>query len=212
MSPPLVLMCSPHTGGVSDALAENFAVGLAGAGFEAACIAVREHPVLPCTGCGSCAPAPHSCVLARQDDAEWLFARFLEAPLVVLASPIFFYALPAHFKAWIDRGQRFWAASAGGDDGHAGANPASPTAKPVLALLAAGRPRGKELFSGALRTLRWFLPLLGARLVGSRCFRGLDRVEDLHNRKDDLATLRAWGNQWGHWLGVMPGGSAPRRP
>lgn len=210
MNPALVLMCSPHAGGVSDTLAKNFAAELDDAGCAAACIALREHPVLPCTGCGACARSPHACVLAHRDDAEWLFARFAEAPLVVLASPIFFYALPAGLKAWIDRGQRFWAACA--ERSGADTVPVPSPEKPVLALLAAGRPHGEELFSGALRTLRWFLPLLGARLMDSRCFRGLDRVEDIQGRPGDLASLREWACAWGQRLSAMqaqPGTQCP---
>lgn len=201
MNPALVLKCSPHAGGVSDTLAECFAAGLDDADFPASCIALREHPVFPCTGCGACARSPHTCVLAPKDDAEWLFARFAEAPLVVLASPIFFYALPAGFKAWIDRGQRFWAAFA--DRAASDTVLASSPDKPVLALLAAGRPHGEELFSGALRTLRWFLPLLGGRLVDSRCFRGLDRVEDVQGRPEDPAALREWACAWGQRLSAL---------
>ena len=201
--PPLVLMASPHAGGVSDTLAGSFAAGLEDAGCAPARVALREHPVLPCTGCGACARPPHACVLAGEDDAEWLFARFAEAPLVVLASPIYFYALPAPFKAWIERGQRFWAASSEGGGARPGTSSASGGAKPVLALLAAGRPHGEELYSGALRTLRWFLPLLGARLVESRCFRGLDRIEDARHRADDLETIQEWGLAWGRQLAAV---------
>ena len=210
MNPALVLMCSPHAGGVSDTLAKSFAAGLEDGGCPAACIALREHPVLPCTGCGACARSPHACVLAPRDDAEWLFARFAAAPLVVLASPIFFYALPAGFKAWIDRGQRFWAAFA--DRPAANTFPAASPDKPVLALLAAGRPHGEELFSGALRTLRWFLPLLGGRLVDRRCLRGLDSVEDVEKRPGDLSTLREWGCAWGRELAAMQAPSGTRSP
>lgn len=202
-------MCSPHAGGVSDTLAKSFAAGLGDAGCPASCVALREHPVLPCTGCGACARPPHACVLAPKDDAEWLFARFAEAPLVVLASPIFFYALPAGFKAWIDRGQRFWAAFADSSN----SDTASPAPdKTVLALLAAGRPHGEELFSGALRTLRWFLPLLDARLVDSRCFRGLDHVEDIQEHPGDLEALQKWACAWGQRLAAMqaqPGTQCP---
>ena len=201
MRPALVLMCSPHAGRVSDTLAESFAAGLEDAGCPASCLALREHPVLPCSGCGACARPPHACVLAPRDDAELLFTRFAEAPLVVLASPIFFYALPAGFKAWIDRGQRFWAALA--DRSGSTAVPAASPDTPVLALLAAGRPHGEELFSGALRTLRWFVPLLGGQLVDSRCFRGLDRVEDVEKRPGDLAALWEWGSAWGQQLAAM---------
>lgn len=203
-------MCSPHAGGVSDTLAGNFAAGLVDAGCPADCIALRDHPVIPCTGCAACARPPHACVFAPRDAAEWLFARFAEAPLVVLASPIFFYALPALFKAWIDRGQRFWAALQGSQ----GPEPVSlpPRDKPVLALLAAGRPQGEELFSGALRTLRWFLPLLGGQLADSRCFRGLDRVEDVEKRPEDLTAMREWAHAWARRLPATQSKTGPQCP
>lgn len=212
MSPALVLMCSPHAGGVSDTLAGSVVAGLDDAGWPATLVPLREHPVLPCNGCGACAQPPHACVLAPQDDAEWLFTRFAEAPLVVFASPIFFYALPAAFKAWIDRGQRFWAATAGGDRARAGVPPSLSAVKPVLAVLAAGRPRGRELFSGALRTLGWFVPLLGGRLVENRVFRGLDRVADVEDRPADLETLQEWGRAWGRRLAAMQSGSGQKCP
>lgn len=202
MNPALVLMCSPHADGVSDRLAHCFADALAHTGCPVCRVPLRAHPVLPCTGCGGCARPPHACVLAPQDAAEWLFARFAEAPLVLVASPIFFYALPAGFKAWIDRGQRFWAAHAARP--RAGEVP-SPSfshvaVKPVLAALAAGRPRGEELFSGALRTLRWFLAPLGAHLAENRVFRGLDRREDLDARPEVVEAVREWGRCWGERL------------
>lgn len=205
-------MCSPHAGGVSDLLAETFAAGLEDAACPAKILALRAHPVQPCTGCCACAQPPHACVLAGEDDAEWLFARFAEAPMVLLASPIYFYALPAAFKAWIDRGQRFWAARAAGTRG---ANPPTPPeayAQPILAAMAAGRPRGEELFSGALRTLGWFAATLGARLAENRVFRGLDRREDLYARPEDMSALREWGRAWGRRLAAAearPGQTPP---
>ena len=202
MRPALVLLCSPHAGGVSDMLGSAFAAGLEEAGHPASRVALREHPVLPCTGCGACARAPHACVLAGRDEAEWLFSRFAEAPLVVLASSIFFYALPASFKAWIDRGQRFWAAHAAAQGaGQGGPQPAAE-GKPVLAVLAAGRPRGEELFSGAVRTLRWFARPLGAQLVDTRGFRGLDSPADLALRSEVTTEVRLWGQEWGRRLGA----------
>lgn len=202
MNPALVLMCSPHADGVSDGLAHCFAEALADAGCPVCRVPLRAHPVLPCMGCGSCSRPPHACVLAPRDAAEWLFSRFAEAPLVLVASPIFFYALPAGFKAWIDRGQRFWAAHAAQlRAGDAQSLPCTtPAVKPVLAALAAGRPRGEELFSGALRTLSWFLRPLGARLVEDRVFRGLDRREDLKARPEVAEAMREWGRAWGERL------------
>lgn len=198
MKPALVLMCSPHAGGVSDQLAKVFSVALEDAGWPANLVELRAHPVHACTGCGNCAQPPHACILADNDDAEWLFSLFAESPLVLLASSIYFYALPAVFKAWIDRGQRFWAARMfqGNKDIASNLSPA----KPVLAVLAAGRPCGEKLFSGALLTLRWFLSPMNAQLVENRVFRGLDQLEDLLGRPKDLDNLRGWGRAWGKRL------------
>ncbi|WP_241159340.1 MULTISPECIES: flavodoxin family protein [unclassified Desulfovibrio] len=193
-------MCSPHADGVSDLLAETFAAGLEEGGCPASRVPLRAHPVEPCTGCAACAQPPHACALAGRDEAEWLFARFAEAPLVLLASPIYFYALPAPFKAWIDRGQRFWAARAAGIRAADSPTPPHAGEKPVLAALAAARPRGEELFSGALRTLAWFAGALGAHLAENRVFRGLDRREDICGRPQDLSGLREWGRSWGRCL------------
>lgn len=192
---PLVVQCSPHAGGVTDALAGIFAAAAGEAGLEVERLALREYTLRPCIGCGQCLRAPHVCVLAAGDDAEALFARIRAAPLVLFVSPIFFYALPALFKGLIDRGQRFWAAAAArpADDAPLRGHEAR---KPVLALLAGGRPRGARLFSGALLTLRWFSAALDARLVDSRVFRGLDTCADVRARPEDSETVRRWAAGW----------------
>ncbi len=195
MTQILALLCSPRPDGVSDSVARLFAEGAAGAGAGVRLEPLRRYAVAPCTGCGACSRPPHHCVLARGDDqAEELFALLRAAPLALLAAPAYFYALPARFKAFIDRGQRFWAA-------RNGRSPLSP--KPVLAALVAGRPRGGQLFNGALLTLNYFLAPHNARIRDTRLLRGLDRPEDLWARPEVCDALRAWGRHWGQRLAAL---------
>lgn len=199
MNQILAFLCSPRPGGVSDSLARLFAEGAAEAGAEARLEPLRRYKIAPCIGCGACARPPHACVLARgADQAEELFALFQAAPLVLLAAPIYFYALPAFFKGFIDRSQRFWAARAYDHGPRAGLP--RPPVKPVLAALSAGRPRGGQLFTGALLTLKYFLAPQDARIQEKRLLRGLDTPEDLAARPAVCDALRAWGRHWAQRL------------
>ncbi len=207
MTQPVALLCSPRPEGVSDTLARLFAEGAAEAGADIRLVPLRDYPVAPCIGCGACAEPPHMCILSRatgtgaQDQAEELFDLLAAAPLVLLASPIYFYALPARFKALIDRGQRFWAARA--HTRKACAALPQPPIKPVLVGLVAGRPRGNQLFSGSLLTLKYFLAPLNAGIRETRLLRGLEKPADIYRRPTVRNGLIAWGHDWGRRLAAQ---------
>ena len=206
MSKILVLQCSPHAGGVSDSVADLFAKGMAEAGADLRTVALRDYAFSPCTGCGACFRPPHNCVLAGHplpgqngacpvtDQAEEVFQLIAEAQLIMISSPIYFYFLPAHFKALIDRTQRFWAQQGG----EAHVPLLLSRAKPVLVAMTAGRRRGNLLFSGSLLSLKYFLTPLGAGIRETRLLRGLESLKDLHERPAVMAALHAWGHDWGH--------------
>jgi multimeric flavodoxin WrbA len=205
MTDALVLLCSPRPDGVSDALARLFAQGATDAGASVRVTALRDYNFSPCVGCMRCVNPPHNCVLTdpdmpEQDQAEKIFTLFAAAPLVFLAAPIYFYSLPSGFKAFIDRGQRFWAAKEYGPIHEA--RPAHPV-KPVLAGLTAGRRRGRRLFAGALLTLRYFLTPLDAQLREARFLRGMEQAVDLLEQQGVCEKLRAWGRKWGGRITTM---------
>ena len=214
MSKILVLQCSPHAGGVSDSVADLFAKGMAEAGADLRTVALRDYAISPCTGCGACFRPPHNCVLAGKplpgqkgdcpvlDQAEEVFQLIAEAQLIMISSPIYFYFLPAHFKALIDRTQRFWAGKGGEERMPL---PLSRT-KPVLVAMTAGRRRGNLLFSGSLLSLKYFLAPLDASIRETRLLRGLESLKDLHERPAVMAALHAWGHDWGHRLATETAG------
>jgi multimeric flavodoxin WrbA len=207
MTDALVLLCSPRPDGVSDTLARLFAQGATGAGVSVRITALRDYNISPCAGCMRCVNPPHNCVLTNsdmpqknRDQAEKIFTLFAAAPLVFLAAPIYFYSLPSGFKAFIDRGQRFWAAKK--YRLHHEARPAHPI-KPVLAGLTAGRRHGRRLFTGALLTLKYFLTPLDAHLCEARFLRGMEHAADLLEQQGVCEKLRAWGRKWGERITTM---------
>ena len=215
-----MLQCSPHAGGVSDSVADLFANGMVEAGASLRTVALRDYAFSPCTGCGACFRPPHNCVLSGRplpgqnggcpvlDQAEEVFQLIAEAQLIMISSPIYFYFLPAHFKALIDRTQRFWARQGGEERVPL---PLS-RAKPVLVAMTAGRRRGNLLFSGSLLSLKYFLAPLEAGIRETRLLRGLESLKDLHERPAVMAALHAWGHDWGHRLATENAEQSPPQP
>jgi len=186
---PVVFLCGPRAGGNSDTAGLAVAEGLAQAGRPARVIALRGHPVAPCRGCGACAAPARRCPLDRPgDDAEALFAAIMAAPVVAFAAPIYFYHVPALFKALIDRAQRHYEARLAGDPSHA-----ALAARRARVVLVAGRKQGERLFEGALLSLKYFLWPFHVSLAEPRLLRGLDAPGDLAGDAPALAGLVAYG-------------------
>lgn len=192
MKPVSIVLCSPRKGGTTDSMAAIFSGCLKAAGLAVREIALRDYPIIPCSGCGVCAAPPHACVHDGEDGANALFRQLLDSSLAVFASPIYFYSLPAHFKAFIDRSQKFWL---GGEER------SREEALPATALLAAGRKKGEELFSGSLRCLRWFGRAINMRFQDEQTFRGLDSPADLAGQPKTAVTLAKAAGKWAEYLG-----------
>lgn len=148
MSDLCVLLCSPSKNGVSDQLASQFIAGFRASGCSVTKIALRDYHIIPCKGCNACCKAPWRCSLEKMDQVSEIYAGMKKARLLLFASPIYFYGLPAVFKALVDRGQLFYAKS------HLTHIHVFP---PALAIFCAARKKGKLLFQGASITLKCFL-------------------------------------------------------
>ncbi len=138
---------------------------------------LRNLSLVPCRACGRCSSRPDlPCPLDFEppagpdapDDAARLLAGLADAPFVVLASPIYFYHLPAGLKALIDRGQIYWMRG----------QKAVPGRKAHV-ILTAAREKGEKLFSGSLLTLKIFFAAFGLSLAEPLLLRGLDGPADL---------------------------------
>lgn len=189
----LILAASPRKGGNSDDAAELVAQGAAELGVQSRVVHLRDFRFTPCTGCGVCdAPPEHRCRFAGGDDVEALFEAAHRAGFVCLVSPIYFYHVPAHFKALIDRSQSRYVRNLA----H---KPDLDHAAPCFSVLI-GATRGKALFDGSKLTLRYFAQALSLSFPDPLCFRGFDGPGSLAADPQATALLRDLGRAAGRAL------------
>ena len=96
----LILMGSPNPKGSTFLLADAFRQGVQDGGHEVHMIDVAQARVSPCGGCVACG-YDGPCV--RQDDMARIGAAILEADMLVLATPLYYYGMSAQLKTVIDR-------------------------------------------------------------------------------------------------------------
>lgn len=101
----LILSGSPRKGGNSDLLCDEFARGAAEAGHRVEKIRVAEKNIGYCRACYACKNTG-KCVI--QDDMAEVLQKMIDADVIVLASPVYFYAIDAQLKAVIDRTVARW--------------------------------------------------------------------------------------------------------
>lgn len=96
----LILSGSPRKDGNSDILCNEFMRGAAESGNEVDKIRVAEKKIGFCTGCYACR---NTGVCAIKDDMDEVMQKLIDADVIVLASPVYFYSIDAQLKALIDR-------------------------------------------------------------------------------------------------------------
>lgn len=96
-----ILSGSPRRGGNCEILCEEFAKGAKTAGHQTEMISLSEHTVEFCIACDYCRRNHGSCF--KKDDMASILKKMMQADVIVMASPIYFYSVSAQIKALIDR-------------------------------------------------------------------------------------------------------------
>ena len=97
----LILSASPRKGGNSDLLCDQFLLGAQEAGNQAEKILLRDKKINYCNGCGTCQENKGTCVW--KDDMAEILDKMIAADVIVMATPVYFYAMNAQMKTLIDR-------------------------------------------------------------------------------------------------------------
>ena len=96
----LGLQGSPNTDGSTALLAREFARGAREAGHGVEIVDVAALDIAPCTGCVACG---YEGPCSQFDDFDELRRKILDADMLVLATPLYYYGMTAQLKAVIDR-------------------------------------------------------------------------------------------------------------
>ena len=102
----LILSSSPRKDGNSNMLCAEFARGALEAGNTVETVRIAEKKVGCCNACYYCADSGGACVL--KDDMAGILQKIIDADVIVLAGPVYFYAIDARLKAVIDRTVARW--------------------------------------------------------------------------------------------------------
>ncbi len=104
---------------------------------------------------------------------DLVMEHILDCHHLVVATPIYFYHLPAPLKALIDRLQPLWVRKVLLRRG--------PAQKGGLLPVGVGATGGGRLFDGILLTFNCVAPLLGLELVDPMFVRGVDAMGAVEN-------------------------------
>ncbi len=96
---------SPRIDGNTDILLKEMLRAIEEEGHEVRLFRLNFMNIKPCQDCGGC-ESTGRCIF--NDDMDEIYAAIREADRIILASPVFFFALSAQAKAMIDRCQAFW--------------------------------------------------------------------------------------------------------
>ncbi|MDD2293853.1 MAG: flavodoxin family protein [Bacteroidales bacterium] len=97
----LILSSSPRRGGNSDLLCDAFLRGAQESGNRVEKIFLADKKINYCNGCDICSHTGKPC--PQKDDAAEVIDKMTRADVLVLATPVYFYAMSAQLKTLIDR-------------------------------------------------------------------------------------------------------------
>ena len=177
---------SPRVRGNTDGLMDWFVEGVEEAGGLAERCYLRGLKISPCREIYAC-KREGRCAL--QDDMQPLYEALRETDAIALASPVMFYGVSAHTKAFIDRCQAFWCIKYLRNEA---------VSRNVLrerkgVFLSVGGSRGKKIFDGPLLTFRYFLDALDAKLWRSLTYREIDDKGDIERHPEPRNEARQLG-------------------
>ena len=175
----LGLFGSPRRGGNTDILLEEALKGAEMEGAEVERLHLTDFNIIPCRECLQCFNDGKCIIL---DDMQKIYPKLLEADIIILASPIFFYGVTAWAKALIDRCQAFWSRKYILKDESLGKD--GKRRKGFL--ISVGGTKGQRVFEGAILTAKYFFDVLNSEYVGELVFREVDAKGDILKRPEAL--------------------------
>ena len=96
----LGILGSPRVGGNSDILLDQALAGAKEAGAEVEKIVLSQKKISGCLDCQKCNQTGRCAI---KDDMAEIYGKILEAEAVLHSVPVYFWAMTAHMKAYLDR-------------------------------------------------------------------------------------------------------------
>ena len=174
MKPPNIVAIygSPRREGNTATLLKKAIEGARDSGAEVEEIVLRDLKISPCLEIYGCMQAGECAI---KDDFQIVRDKILASQGLILASPVFFYAVSSHTKILMDRFQSLWVKKYWVDK--------TPKDQQIIKrkglFLSVGATKGKRLFDGMLLSVKYFFDILDMELWKALLYRQLDFQEDV---------------------------------
>lgn len=165
----LGIMGSPRIKGNTDLLLDEALKGAQSQGGEVDKLIVDKLNISPCREYYGCL-RDGNCVI--RDDMDGIYPKLLNADVVIVASPMFFYGLTSQLKALIDRSQALWAKKYVLKQN-------LPCEGRKGAFIAMGATKGQKLFDGSIFTVKYFFHAIGVEYAEELLVRGVDKKGEI---------------------------------
>lgn len=163
----LVISGSPRKGANSETLCDRFAAGARDAGHEVEKFSLAGKQIAPCRACYAC----KSSFCPQQDGATLMIEKMLEADVIVLGTPVYFYTMCAQLKALIDRSVMVY----------------PRIVNKAFYYIMTMADTETELFKGTIEALRGFvLCCEGSEEKGMLCVPGVYERSEINNHPEAL--------------------------
>ncbi len=172
----LGIMGSPRIKGNTELLLDEALEGTRSQQAEVEKIVVDKLKITPCREYYGCLQ-DGNCVI--RDDMDDIYPKLLGADAIIVASPIFFYAVSAQMLAFISRCQALWARK------YVLKNLDVPLRKG--AFIAVGATRGEKLFEGPILTVKYFFKAINVEYTDELLIRGVDKRGEIKEHPTALA-------------------------
>jgi multimeric flavodoxin WrbA len=179
---------SPRRRGNTARLLDQAVAGAREAGAVVETIVLRDLKLSPCLEIYSCRQDGECRI---RDDFQNVRDRVLAGGGLMLASPIFYYAVTAHTKILMDRFHSQWVKKNWAPP----RQPAPGAARRKGLFISAGATRGKKLFEGTLLSVRYFFDTLDMDLWKSLLYRGVEYEDDILKHPDYLEAAYQAGKE-----------------
>lgn len=166
-----IFSCSPRAGGNSDFCASLLCKQLGQLPDTSLFYPCRTF-LQGCIACGFCDNGRGKCRFSMQknDTVTTLYTSLFQLDKVFFIVPMYFYHVPASFKAFLDRAQTWYAVP----------SKLKPANHLVYDLVLIGaREKGEKLFEGARLSIKYAMQCIGAKPGTCLCLYGLDKPDDL---------------------------------
>jgi multimeric flavodoxin WrbA len=193
----LALYGSPRRRGNTATLLKQAVAGARDAGAAVEEIVLRDLKMSACLEIYSC-KQDGECRI--RDDFQKVRDQVLACAGLMLASPIFYYAVSAHTKILMDRFHSLWVKKHWVEKNRLTA----PTVRRKGLFISAGATRGKRLFDGTLLSVRYFFDTLETDLWRALLYRGLEHEGEALEHPDYLNETYQAGRDMAGALRAMP--------